>query len=164
RPRVRECSFGLPLGGLPLPPASCDARPALRRSSRAPSGAQLPARSRAWPALARLFEGLLVWVPKGAPWCGPPLLAEAPPLPRPRKRQITLTLLPDSRNLRELRTLNSRSCSSVLGRSLISLTSTIVYLRFVSRFFRLSSYLYFPKSRILQTGGCPLGLISTKSR
>ena len=42
--------------------------------------------------------------------------------------------------------------------------STTVCLRFASPCFFFSSYLYLPKSRILQTGGSALGLTSTRSR
>src|SRR5258708_4247559 len=42
--------------------------------------------------------------------------------------------------------------------------STLVCLRFASRAFFFSSYLYFPKSRSLQTGGSALGFTSTRSR
>src|SRR5579871_1754611 len=52
----------------------------------------------------------------------------------------------------------------MLGRSLISFTSiTFCFLR-ASFFFFCSSYLYLPKSRILQTGGSAVGAISTRSK
>src|ERR1700733_12035520 len=51
----------------------------------------------------------------------------------------------------------------MLGRNLTSLTSITFCFFFASFFFFCSSYLYFPKSRILQTGGSALGAISTKS-
>src|SRR6516162_3923200 len=50
------------------------------------------------------------------------------------------------------------------GRSLISLTSMIFCFLRASFFFFCSSYLYLPKSRILQTGGSAFGAISTRSR
>src|SRR5437667_4158600 len=52
----------------------------------------------------------------------------------------------------------------MLGRSLISLTSMIFCFLRASFFFFCSSYLYLPKSRILQTGGSAVGAISTRSR
>src|SRR6516225_1048547 len=52
----------------------------------------------------------------------------------------------------------------MLGRSLISLTSMIFCFLRASFFFFCSLFLYFPKSRILQTGGSALGAISTRSR
>src|SRR5271167_1957262 len=52
----------------------------------------------------------------------------------------------------------------MLGRSLISLTSMIFCFLRASFFFFCSSYLYLPKSRILQTGGSAFGAISTRSR
>src|SRR4029077_16234394 len=52
----------------------------------------------------------------------------------------------------------------MLGRNLISLTSMIFCFLRASFFFFCSSYLYLPKSRILQTGGSAVGAISTRSR
>src|SRR5438094_419039 len=52
----------------------------------------------------------------------------------------------------------------MLGRNLISLTSMIFCFLRASFFFFCSSYLYLPKSRILQTGGSAFGAISTRSR
>src|SRR6516225_5107606 len=52
----------------------------------------------------------------------------------------------------------------MLGRNLISLTSMIFCFLRASFFFFCSSYLYLPKSSILQTGGSALGAISTRSR
>src|SRR6266851_9231995 len=52
----------------------------------------------------------------------------------------------------------------MLGRNLISLTSMIFCFLRASFFFFCSSYLYLPKSRILQTGGSALGATSTRSR
>src|ERR1700755_3396028 len=51
----------------------------------------------------------------------------------------------------------------MLGRSLISLTSMIFCFLRASFFFFCSSYLYLPKSRILQTGGAAFGAIFTIS-
>ena len=82
---------------------------------------------------------------------------------RPRKRTVNFTLWPASRKRRAALTLKSRSWSSVFGRSLISLISTTVCLRFASPAFFFSSYLYLPKSRILHTGGSDLGFTSTRS-
>ncbi len=60
-------------------------------------------------------------------------------------------------------TLKSKSCSSVLGRSLISLRTTVVWcLREAFSFFDVS-YLNLPKSMILQTGGAARGFTSTSS-
>ena len=60
-------------------------------------------------------------------------------------------------------TLKSKSCSSVFGRSLISLSTIVDWcLREAFSFFDVS-YLNLPKSMILQTGGAARGLTSTSS-
>ena len=60
-------------------------------------------------------------------------------------------------------TLKSRSCLSVFGRSLISLSTIVDWcLREAFSFFDVS-YLNLPKSMILQTGGAARGLTSTSS-
>src|SRR3979411_46309 len=51
----------------------------------------------------------------------------------------------------------------MLGRSLISLTSTSFWRLRASFFFFCSSYLNLPKSRILHTGGSAPGAVSTQS-
>ena len=52
----------------------------------------------------------------------------------------------------------------MFGRILISLTSMTFCFFLASFFFFWASYLNFPKSRILQTGGSAFGDTSTRSR
>ena len=60
-------------------------------------------------------------------------------------------------------TLKSRSWSSVLGRSLISLSTMVDWWRRDNFSFFDVSYLNLPKSMILHTGGAARGLTSTSS-
>ena len=60
-------------------------------------------------------------------------------------------------------TLKSRSWSSVLGRNLISFTTTVDWCLREAFSFLEVSYLNLPKSMIRQTGGAARGLTSTSS-
>ena len=60
-------------------------------------------------------------------------------------------------------TLKSKSWSSVLGRSLISLRTMVDWCLREAFSFLEVSYLNLPKSMILQTGGAARGLTSTSS-
>ena len=57
-----------------------------------------------------------------------------------------------------------KSCSSVFGRTLISLTWMTVCFFLASCSRLLVMYLNFPKSMIRQTGGTAIGATSTRSR
>src|SRR4029079_8240596 len=63
---------------------------------------------------------------------------------RPRNTTASRTLFPPSRKRRTCFTLKSMSCSSVLGRNLISLVSTVEAFLRCCCFFFASSYLYLP--------------------
>src|SRR4026207_602421 len=72
---------------------------------------------------------------------------------RPLKRTVTLALLPSSRKRRTCLALKSKSCVSVLGPSLTSLTWIVVCFFRASFCRRDCMYLYLPTSMIRPTGG-----------
>ena len=84
---------------------------------------------------------------------------------RPQNRTDTLTLFPCFRKSRAWSARYSRSCSLILGvlKRISFSWVTCCFLR--DSFTRLlCSYLYLPKSMILQTGGRASGETSTRSR
>jgi hypothetical protein len=83
---------------------------------------------------------------------------------RPRNSTYTFTLLPCFRNSIMCFTLNLKSCSSVLGRNLISFKLTVCCFFLAILAFFDCSYKNLPKSMILHTGGLTVGATSTRSR
>src|SRR5262245_44945653 len=82
---------------------------------------------------------------------------------RPRNMIITRTLSPRSRNSRACSTRISIMCGSVFGRIRTVFSFVLCCLRPASCAFLFCSYLYLPKSMILQTGGRTFGATSTRS-
>src|SRR5881396_1828670 len=82
---------------------------------------------------------------------------------RPLKRTVTLALWPSSMNRRTCLSLKSKSCFSVLGPILTSLTRIVVCFLRASFSRRACVYLYLPKSMMRHTGGCASGATSTRS-
>src|SRR6478752_4316735 len=83
---------------------------------------------------------------------------------RPRKRTVTLIRSPSSRNSMARWTLVSKSPTPIFGERRTSLKVTERCLRLASFSRFVSSYLYWPKSRNLTTGGAAIGATSTRSR
>src|SRR5262245_57405082 len=82
---------------------------------------------------------------------------------RPLKRTVTFALCPSSRKRRTCFSLKSKSCFSVLGPILTSLTWIVVCFLRASLSRRACVYLYLPKSMIRHTGGWASGATSTRS-
>src|SRR5438876_1173009 len=82
---------------------------------------------------------------------------------RPLKRTVTLALWPSSMNRRTCLSLKSKSCFSVFGPILTSLTRIVVCFLRASFSRRACVYLYLPKSMMRHTGGCASGATSTRS-
>src|SRR3989454_7851433 len=82
---------------------------------------------------------------------------------RPLKRTVTLALCPSSRKRRTCLSLKSKSCFSVFGPILTSLTRIVVCFLRASFSRRACVYLYLPKSMMRHTGGCASGATSTRS-
>ena len=76
---------------------------------------------------------------------------------------MTFSLSPSSRNFEAERIFVMMSWSSIFGETRISFQMTAFCFFFASLAFCWRSYRYFPKSRILQTGGWLFGAISTRS-
>src|SRR3972149_5638793 len=72
---------------------------------------------------------------------------------RPLKRTVPFALLPSPRKRRTCLALKSKSCVSVFGPSLTSLTTMVVCFFRASFCRRACVYLYLPKSMIRHTGG-----------
>src|SRR5438552_11399013 len=82
---------------------------------------------------------------------------------RPLKRTVTLALCPSSMKRRTCLSLKSKSCFSVFGPILTSLTRIVVCFLRASFSRRACVYLYLPKSMMRHTGGCASGATSTRS-
>ena len=82
---------------------------------------------------------------------------------RPRKRTVTLTRSPLSRNSAARRAFVLRSWTSILTARRTSLKVCDFCFFFCSRSRFWSSYLYCPKSRMRHTGGTAVGATSTRS-